>query len=238
MPDEQPMTNIDPERVAEALAAYTEDRRAVDAANGRLRKHQLYYEKDFGVDAAAIRERYKEGRMTASERQQKYVTEQITRRAVNLWDADSPEDFEALMEQAVSVKAASGAGAEKLAGARAYADGFNSGAKGGAAITDNKYTPGTYEHQQWALGCADGLGENPREAPAMEASNGAAASDEPAAPRKRGRPPGSPNRKTASQLLAENAEKLNGEAEPHPNEPPTRLFDEEDEMPGVAALPE
>lgn len=157
MADHEPMTNVDPERVAEALAVYTDDRRAVNAANGRTKKHQNYYEDEHGVDAKAIRERYRESQMTAAERQRKYATEQVTRRAVGLWDAETPEEFDELMTRAASVEAASGEGADKLRAARAYNDGFNSGLKGGLSISDNPQAVGTLEHQQWAIGCADGV---------------------------------------------------------------------------------
>ena len=206
------MTNIDPERVAEALAVYTNDRREIRAAHNRSKKHQKFYEDQYGVDQEAIRDRYKEAGMSAVERQRKYVTEHITRRAVGLWDAESPEEFDTLMEQAVAVQAAHGAGAEKLSGARAYSDGWNSGSKGGMAVEDNPYVAGTHEHQQWALGCADGVGERPRE-------NGHDAVAEP--PKKRGRP-----RKTPIQPAEDDA-----------NDPPALFESGDDEMPATPEMP-
>lgn len=237
MPNDNPsnefaLTNIDPNRVAEALAALTgnmtvvgQKMNEVKKVRQKLKRDETYYEQEHGIDPKAIRDRYAELQMTPRERERKYVLEQITRRAVNLylWNADSEEDFEALMAAAAETQAASGDSAMKLAGARAYADGYNSGMNGGSPITDNKHEAGTYEHQMWSLGCADAIGEEDQaEAPPMPA----------ASPKPRGRPPGSRNRKTASELLAENAAKLGAEAAPP-------LFgDAEEEMPAVGALPE
>lgn len=209
MPDtnEFQMTNIDPDKVSEALAKYTDGRRLRRAVNKRIRDDQLYYESEHGIDAKEIRERYNETLMSAEELQAKFVVEQITRRALNLWDAETPEDFEHLMEQASQVEAASGPGAERLAEARARSDGFNSGLRGSKALTDNPHTPGSLEHQAWALGCADAIGE-PREASPMQAQPEQQK-------RGRGRPPGSPNRKQAS---ANGAAQTSQEADPTPEE--------------------
>jgi hypothetical protein len=165
---ETTMTNIDAEKVAEALAVYTDDKRTIDAANGRLRSHQLHYEQEHGIDAAAVRERYKESLMTAAERRQKFATEYATRRAVGLWEAETDSDFDQLMERAREVQKASGEGADKLTAARAYGDGFNGGLKGKMAITDNPHAAGSMQHQQWAIGCADGIDQRPTAPTAVE----------------------------------------------------------------------
>lgn len=244
MSEAEPMTitNLDPNKVAEALAAFTTDIGVVGQKMNEVKKarkttkdHQTYYEQEHGIPASAIRDRYEELQMSPRERERKYLMEQVTRRAVNLWDAESPEDFEELMAAAVQTEAATGDSARKLAGARAYTDGYNSGMNGGSAITDNPYVPGTFEHQQWSLGCADALGEEQREAPRMggkrqeTAGNAARPADAP----KRGRP----RKKSASELLSENAEKLGGEADV-----PVRLFEDDPEaevdLPATPALPE
>jgi hypothetical protein len=197
---EQPLlTNIDPNKVAEALAMLAVDMQTVGRAMQGVKKarkamkdHASYYEEQHGIDAEAIRERYKEMNMTARERERKYVVEQITRRAVNLWEAESPEDFEELMASAAAVAAASGESYDRLLGARARADGFNSGLNGGTALTDNPHTPGSLEHQEWAIGCADALGE--------EALDSLDQEEVQPAPQKRGR--GRPRKQVASNGAA------------------------------------
>lgn len=244
MPEESlSLTNIDPNKVSEALATLTVDMTEVGQAMNVVKKkrktmkdHQTYYEQEFGIDAKAIRDRYDEMQMTPRERERKYVLEQITRRAVNLWDAESPEDFDELMAAASETQAASGDSASRLSAARARADGFNSGLNGGMAVTDNPHTPGSLEHQEWAIGCADAIGES-REAPAMEAATDGKGQETPGNTEKRraGRPKGSPNRKTASALLDDNAAKLNGD---QPTEDAGFFGGAVDEMPATADLPE
>lgn len=229
MPEQMdpPPTNVDPERVAEAFAKHIDDRRRVDAANGLSRKHQNFYETEYGVDAEAIRERYREYRMNAAKRQRKFITEQVMRRALNLWDAESPEDFERMMEQAAGTRAATGDGAEKMEASEAYDQGYRSGLKGSSPITDNPHAPGTLRHQRWSLGCADAVGEPEREAPAMEASNGTPAPAQTEAPKKaRGRARNPPAPAPEPE-----------QPEPDANDPPSQLFDL-DEMPAAAEIPE
>lgn len=210
------MTNIDAEKAAEALAVYTDDRRVIDSANGRLRSHQLHYEKEHGIDAAAIRERYKESRITASERRQKFAIEYATRRAVGLWEAETDSDFDQLMVRAQEVQKASGEGADKLTAARAYGDGFNGGLKGKLAITDNPHAAGTMQHQQWAMGCADGIDQRPT-APTSEPKPPPPAPEvAPPAPKRRGR------------------KAANGQAP----EPPPALFGDTEGMPATPGMPE
>lgn len=229
MPNDNPsnefaLTNIDPNRVAEALAALTINRSTVGLkmnevkkARQTMKRAEEYFEQEHGIDAKAIRARYEESKMTPRERERKYVTEQVTRRALSLWSAESEEDFEALMAAAVETQAASGDSAMKLDAAQARAAGLIAGMNGASPTTDNPHVPGSMQHQEWALGCADGVGED-RETPPV-----------PAAPPK---PRGRPRKKSASELLAENAAKLGAEAAPP-------LFgDAEEEMPAVGALPE
>jgi hypothetical protein len=245
-------SNVSSELWAEALAIYTSDKGVVDRANGQLRKHQLAYEGQ-GIDAKQIRERYKEAQLTEDERIQLYADEQISRRALDLWSAESPEDFEALIERAARTEPATGPGADKLAGARAYNDGFNGGAHGGLTPDNNPHQAGSEQHQQWAHGCTDGVdyavtfgnGKTadvaPREAPVMEASGAAANGDaRAAAPKKaRGRPP----RKAPLELIQENAEKLGADPEPTIAEDVAAELDETpanglfSEMPPVPGMP-
>jgi hypothetical protein len=233
VPDSQQQTNIDSNLWAAAMAAYEQDKGAVDRARGRLRKNQLAYDKQ-GVPASAIRARYKERNMSRDERQQLYAEEVVSRRALalTLWDAESEEDFDRLMERATAVKPAGDDSLTAIELARIYNDAFNSGARGGMAIEDNPYQQGTAEHQQWALGCADGIGEKPREAPPMQTAQ----------PEVQKRPRGRPRKQSASELLAENAAKFQPpepevEDDPDGGEGPLRLFDDE-EMPETASIPE
>lgn len=240
MPDSQPQTNIDSNLWASAMRSYEEDRGAVDRAQGRLRKNQLAYDKQ-GVPAAAIRARYKERNMSRDERQQLYAEEIVSRRALalTLWDADSEEDFDRLMERATAVKPADDAELENIEGARAYNDGYNSGTHGSDPTKDNPHVYGTALHERWALGCADGIGERPREAPQMQEAPQLGEPAAPAAKKARGRPPGSPNRKQASSNGADQTASISDPPQPDDDDPPLtlKLFDDED-MPEVAEIPE
>jgi hypothetical protein len=157
---EQPLRNdTRSELWAEALASFEADTGMMDRARGIRKKHQNYYE-EMGIPADEVRRRYKEGKLSEGERMKLYADEQESRRALDLWTAESPADFDKLIERAAQTTAATGAGADKLAGARAYNDGFNSARKGGASVDDNPHTYGDPEHQQWALGCKDGIDYN------------------------------------------------------------------------------
>lgn len=80
------------------------------------------------------------------------------------------------MARASKTPAASGDGADKLDGVRAYNDAFNGARHGKQTLADNKHTPGTHLFVQWERGCKDGLDYNemleaspaPREAPPMQ----------------------------------------------------------------------
>lgn len=210
------MSNVPSNLIVEALAIYTADKGVVDRANGSLRKHQLAYEKQ-GVPAANVRQLYKEAQLTEDERTALYAAEQVMRRAAGLWDAETPEDFERLMEQASRTEPASQQAFDKLDDVRAYSDGLNSGQKGGGKVIQNPKVPGTSEHQQWALGYADGVDETTR----------AAAVEEKPEPKKKGRP----KKATASELLEANAAKF--EPEPEVDPPANSLFSDMPLVPGM-----
>ena len=231
-------SNVSSEVWAEALAVYEADKALEDRARGVTKKHQLMFESQ-GIPTDVIRERYKESKLSEDERTAKFAIEQVSRRALDLWSASSPEDFERLIERASQTQPATGAGADKLAGARSYNDGFNSARHGGGTLNDNPCVPGTETHVQWARGCKDGIDYNEqlegtpltRETPAMGATNGDARED---APKKaRGRP-----RKAAGRSVWE---------DPKPNEntipsdegiaaPPASMF--EDDLPAPPGMPE
>lgn len=235
MTKEQAQTNVNASLWAEALRHYTEDRGAEDRARGVTKRHQLAYEHD-GINPVVIRQRYKEANMTRAERAAAYAEEIVSRQALgfSIWDADTEADFDRLMERARATETAPQEDLDRIAGAVAYSDGFNSGAHGGMTVTDNPHPAGSIQHQQWELGCADGIGEKPREAAPMQAAQPAngTATAAPDAPKKRGRPP----RKTPVQLLEENAAKFGGDqTEPDANDPPFSLFEET--MPATPEMP-
>jgi ribosome modulation factor len=169
-------SNVPSEVWAEALAAYILDKAAEDRARGNTKKHQLMFETQ-GVDPSELRRRYKGSQLSEEDRIQLYANEQRSRRALDLWSASSPKDFERLLRQASETKPATGASADRVDDARAYSDGNNSGRIGGGSVDDNPFDAGTSQHQQWALGWADGIDEDTRaaasrEAPAMGEANG------------------------------------------------------------------
>jgi hypothetical protein len=134
---------------------------------------------------------YQEADLTSDERQHLYATELRYRRATSLWDAETDSDFDRLMEAASQTEAAPAQAAERLAGARAYNDGFNSAVQGKQTVADNPREPGTIEHAQWAKGCKDGhdhlaaLDGAAKTSPAPKAEQQAPE----APPKRRGRPP-------------------------------------------------
>jgi hypothetical protein len=142
---------------AKAMADYEEDRGVVNRANGKLRKRQKFWEDEHNISAKEVRRRYKELDLSEPERLALYAAEQESRRALDLWSASSPEDFQTLMERAASTPPAAGDAADKLAGARAYNDGFNCGAHGKLGAIDNPHMAGSIEHVQWAHGMSDGI---------------------------------------------------------------------------------
>lgn len=191
-----PQTNVNSNLWAEALRTYTEDKGAEDRARGTTKRHQIAFESQ-GITATTIRGRFKEANMTADERTALYAEEQVSRRALDLWSADSPEDFNRLMERAAKTEPATPEELGKLAGVRAYGDGFNGGAHGGLTADDNQHVPGSIEHQQWGRGVLDGIdyeatfggGTTTRQASAMREAEEGVQSDRTEAPKKaRGRP--------------------------------------------------
>lgn len=174
---------------AKAMADYEEDRGVVDRANGKLRKRQKYWEDEHAISAKEVRRRYKERDLTESERLALYAAEQESRRALDLWSASTPEDFEALMERAASTPVSMGDASEKLAGARAYNDGFNSGAHGTLGSIDNPHLAGSLVHVQWQRGFVDGLDYKETFGGGDVASREDTEDEPPAPPKRRGRPP-------------------------------------------------
>ena len=183
-------SNVTPELITEALAVYTEDKGEHQRTAMKLARNQAKYER-MGVSAKHVRQMYQEADLTSDERQHLYATELRYRRATSLWDAETDSDFDRLMEAASQTEAAPAQAAERLAGARAYNDGFNSAVQGKQTVADNPREPGTIEHAQWAKGCKDGHDHlaildgaaKPSQAPKAEQP----APDAP--PKRRGRPP-------------------------------------------------
>jgi len=180
-----PESNLSSETWAEALATYESDTVEIQRANEVRKRHQQFYTEQ-GIPATEVRKRYKESLMAEDARLELYAVEQISRRALDLWSASSPDDFDRIMERALVTEAASGKALDRLAGARAYSDGFNGARseKSEQAPSDNPHPLGTEQHVQWARGHADGVDFNE--------SFQTPKRDE--APKRQGRPKGTKNK--------------------------------------------
>lgn len=110
-----------------------------------------------GVPTTHLLRRQEESDLTDSERTQLFTIEQMSRRALSLWDAESPEEFERLMSAAIATPPASQDALDGLDVVRFYGDGYNCARHGGETQDNNKQSPGSLAHQSWARGCADGL---------------------------------------------------------------------------------
>jgi hypothetical protein len=178
-------SNLAPETWAEALATYESDTTEIQRATEVRRRHQQFYAEQ-GIPATEVKKRYKESLMTEDARLELYAVEQVSRRALDLWSASSPEEFEQIMERAAATEAASGKVLDRLAGARAYSSAF-AGARGEKSEQtpgDNPHAPGTEQHVQWAQGHRDGVDFN-------ESFQAPKSND---APKRQGRPKGSKNK--------------------------------------------
>lgn len=222
---------------AEAMRVYTEDKGAEDRARGNTKRHQLAFESQ-GIDAKTVRERFKENEMSKEERSELFAREQVSRRALSLFDAESPEDFNRLMERASKTPAADPEKLDAIDGERAYSAGFNGGAHGDLTAEDNKHVPGTVQHMQWACGVSDGIAYRDnlngqplnRTAPAMQEADAAPLADKIAAAKKKA---GRPHKAPAAELARDVATIVDEELDRIPD---GGLF--ADEMPGMAEMPE
>lgn len=223
-------SNRESDLYAEALRVFTENKGAEDRARGNTKRNQLMYESQ-GVSATMIRSRYKEANMSQADREALYAEEVKSRRALNLWNAESPDDFERALERAVAMPPATTEALEALEGARAYNDGFNGGAHGGLTPDDNKHVPGTVQYQQWARGCLDGIDYKENfELPSAEPPAEPEPAPEQSAPRK------ARNRKAPAQAVADDvaaivAEELDQSPDDLPGD---GMFSD---MPAVPGLP-
>lgn len=204
-----PETNLSPETWAEALATYESDTVEIQWANEVRRRHQQFYAEQ-GIPATEVRKRYKESLMAEDARLELYAVEQVSRRALDLWSASSPEEFEQIMERAAATEAASGKVLDRLAGARAYSDGFNGarGEKSEQTPSDNPHPPGSEQHVQWARGHADGVDFN-------ESFSTPKRDEE---PKRQGRPKGSKNRPKVEGVV------MTPTPEPKHHEPAEDIF--------------
>jgi hypothetical protein len=197
------LSNVPSDLWAEALAVYETDTGLVNRSNAQRRRHQQNYENQ-GISPSEVRRRYKEAQMTDEERLALYATEQVSRRALDLWSSANPEDFDNTMERAARTPVASADASEKLAAARRYNSGYNGAVHRKQTRQDNPHEPGTPEYADWDRGCRDGMAffetladEKPgRESapmrPATETVDGVPVTKIPE--RKRGRKPGSKNK--------------------------------------------
>jgi len=158
-PTEQ--SNVSSELWAEAMGQFTMDTSLIDRASkivkrarDRRKKNQARYA-EAGVPAAMIAKLYGEDRMTESARISLYAIEQVGRRALDLWNAETPEDFNRIMERAAATEAAIGLGAEAREHARVYVYGFNAAMHGHQSKDDNPHAAGTRNHVTWLEGYGD-----------------------------------------------------------------------------------
>lgn len=166
MPKDQPdISNVPSELWAEAMANYVTDTGLVDRAKAivrrardRRKKNQEKYAEE-GIPADMIAKFYDEDQMDEGERIALYAMEQTGRRALDLWNAATPADFNRLMTRAAKTQPAWGDGSSLLDVARAKVAGFNGTMHGGQTDRDNPHAPGTEKHVAWAKGYADAMTE-------------------------------------------------------------------------------
>lgn len=162
---EAPATNISSDVWADALATLETDNgeieRRADAVRAarKRRTANLKMFAERGIPTNVLLDRYDETLMSEDELHQKFAMEAMSRRALDLWSAKTPQDFNVLLERAVQTQPASFDHLEKLRGARAYNDGNNSARHGGFTQKDNPNAAGTIEHQMWGRGCLDAIRE-------------------------------------------------------------------------------
>jgi hypothetical protein len=171
---EAPMTNVSSDVWADALATLERDNgeidRRMDAVKTarKRRKENLKVFSERGIPTSVLLARYGETLMSEDERHQLFAMEAMSRRALDIWSAKTPEDFNRLLERAVSTQPAKFDSLEKIRGARAFNDGHNSARHGGFTEKDNPNAAGTIEHQQWAKGCRDAIREMTNKATAKK----------------------------------------------------------------------
>lgn len=158
-------TNTSPDLWAEAMETYERDTGDLDrkqelvrlARKRRTANLKVFAER--GIPSSHVVARYEESVMTEDERHQLYAIEAGSRRALDLWSARTPEDFNQLLERAVSTPPASQDSLDKMAGERCYNDAYNSVKHGGLTEQDNPHIQGTLKYVRWDAGCRRAMNE-------------------------------------------------------------------------------
>lgn len=157
---ESPATNVSSDLWADAIATLTKDEGEIERAAEivriakKRRKENLKLYSERGIPTPTLLDRYAETLMSEDERHQLYAMEAMSRRALDFWSAETPEDFNQLLERAVSTPPASEEHLEKMAGERAFNDGYNGALKGGQTEIDNPHIYGTLKYTRWLAGCS------------------------------------------------------------------------------------
>jgi dsDNA-binding SOS-regulon protein len=164
-PTEPTQTNVSSELWAEASGVFVLDTNLIDRAKhilkrarDRRKKNQARYSEQ-GIPANMIAKFYDEADLSEVERTATYALEQIGRRALGLFAAESPEDFNYIMERASATERASAEGEDIKRDAAAEVDGFNGTFHGGQTRDDNPHPAGSRQYVAWDRGCKAAMQE-------------------------------------------------------------------------------
>jgi len=163
--DTAPDSNVSSELWAEALANFTLDTSLIQRGQGivkraraRRKKNQAKYAEQ-GIPSVMVAQLAAEADMSEIERINLYAIEQVGRRALDLWSAETPEDFQRIIDRAAATLPATGAGADTRAAVNARVNGFNGTFHGQQTRDDNPHDPGTRQYVEWDKGCSEALTE-------------------------------------------------------------------------------
>lgn len=174
--------NVNPNDEAECAALYEDHMASMARIKQRIATDFGRYEK-MGVSSDAIRYNYRMSHQSDPGATHRQRTLTMARLGTIEYGADGQGDFSAALH---ATKPSPDALA-KLAVARAFGDGYNTGLAGGQ-IDACKHTIGSEEFVRWRDGWTDGYADRIARKPELENVTQAE-------PRRRGRPPGSKNKK-------------------------------------------
>lgn len=178
--DADKTANVDPNDIADCAAEYEllmGQRSRIDAKIAHCFDR---FEKK-GVTRAPIKRAYKRRNMTADEVRAELAEDTLYARVLGHieWDKQGQASFTKAMS--VEIARPNGDAASRLAGARAYNDGYNTALHGGL-IGSCKHQTGSEEFVRWRDGWQDGSEARAETKP--EATNGDAAKPKRGRPRK------------------------------------------------------
>ena len=158
-PRKEPTTaNVNPDDVLACFNDYSSLRADVARIGQRIDKMLGRYEKQ-GVDRAAVKRMYALSQKDPAEvaRQQQRDREYAEWLDIITVDDSGQSGFAAGLEPAPKPQPSMEA-KQKLAEARAYNDGYNTG-KAGGLLEANRHHPGTAGHERWVIGWRDAEAE-------------------------------------------------------------------------------